>query len=132
FPFADKLVPGTHAATFGGNPLACRAALATIETIEQDGLLERAVHLGEAFRQRFESLRQPCPLIQDVRVKGAMIGVELAIDGAAIVDACLKRGLLINCTHGNILRLLPALNLTDAQLTEGCDLLSEILLAQQV
>src|SRR5207245_4361739 len=81
--FADKFVPGTHAATFGGNPVACRSALATIQTIEADGLLERAIVIGDAFRRRFEALRQRCPLIQNIRVKGAMIGVELSIDGTA-------------------------------------------------
>src|SRR5262245_2484350 len=126
---AEKLRPGTHAATFGGNPLACRAAVATIETIEADGLLARAERLGARFRQHFESLRQRCPLIQQVRVLGAMIGVELSVDGAPVVDACLKRQLLINCTHGNVLRLLPALNLPDALLDEGCGILAEVLLA---
>jgi predicted acetylornithine/succinylornithine family transaminase len=126
---AEKLRPGTHAATFGGNPIACQAALATIETIEADGLLARAERLGARFRERFEDLRQRCPLIQQVRVKGAMIGVELAGDGAPIVDQCLRRQLLINCTHGCVLRLLPALNLTDEELDEGCAILSEVLLA---
>jgi predicted acetylornithine/succinylornithine family transaminase len=127
--FADKLRPGTHAATFGGNPLACRAALATIETIEEDGLLARAEGLGEAFRRRFEGLRPRCPLIQDVRVKGAMIGVELAVEGAGLVEECLRRRLLINCTHGTVLRLLPALTLTDQELNQGCDILEEVLVA---
>jgi predicted acetylornithine/succinylornithine family transaminase len=126
--FADKLVPGTHAATFGGNPLACRAALATIETIEQEGLLERALQIGAAFQKRFESLRQRCPLVQDIRIKGAMIGIELSIDGTAIVNQCLDRQLLINCTHGTVLRLLPALTLSDEQLNTGCDILEEVLL----
>jgi predicted acetylornithine/succinylornithine family transaminase len=125
---ADKLVPGTHAATFGGNPLACRAALATIDTIEQDGLLERAVHIGAAFKRRFEDLRQRCPLIQDIRVMGAMIGIELSIEGTGIVNQCLERQLLINCTHGTVLRLLPALNLSDEQLHAGCDIMEEVLL----
>src|SRR3954467_9494384 len=62
---ADKLRPGTHAATFGGNPLACVAALAVIETIEAEGLLERAITLGERFRGRFEALRERCPLIKE-------------------------------------------------------------------
>ncbi|MCI0376341.1 MAG: aspartate aminotransferase family protein [Gemmataceae bacterium] len=130
-PFAEKLVPGTHAATFGGNPLACVAALATIETIEADGLLERALHLGDAFQRRFESLKARCPLIQKIRVQGAMIGVELSIDGALIVDQCLQKRLLVNCTHGNVLRLLPALNLTDDQLENGCDILEDVLLSYQ-
>src|SRR5262245_179607 len=127
--FADKLVPGTHAATFGGNPVACRAALATIETIEEGGLLARAIQLGDAFRKRFEALKQRSPLIQEIRVKGAMIGVELSIEGANIVNQCPQRGLLINCTHGTVLRLLPALNLTDEQLDQGCAILEEVLLA---
>src|SRR6202011_2195113 len=88
---AEKLRPGTHAATFGGNPIACRAALATIETIEADGLLARGLAIGEAFRQRFEALRARCPLIVDVRARGTMIGIELATDGVPIVNACLQR-----------------------------------------
>ncbi|MBM4069745.1 MAG: aspartate aminotransferase family protein [Planctomycetes bacterium] len=129
--FADKLVPGTHAATFGGNPIACRAAFATIETIDQDGLLERAVHIENGFRQRFEALRPRCPLIHDIRIKGAMIGIELTVEGAAIVNRCLEKALLINCTHGTTLRLLPALNLTDEQLDAGCDILEEVLLSHK-
>jgi predicted acetylornithine/succinylornithine family transaminase len=125
--FAEKLKPGTHAATFGGNPIACRAALATIDTIESDGLLERAVRLGEMFRQRFEALRSRCPVIQEVRVQGCMIGIDLSIDGAPLVQKCLEQRLLINCTHGHVLRLLPAMNLTDAQLDEGCRILEAVL-----
>jgi predicted acetylornithine/succinylornithine family transaminase len=127
--YAEKLKPGTHAATFGGNPIACRAALATIETIDADGLLSRAGKIADRFRERFEALRPRCPWIQDVRAKGAMIGVELSIDGAPIVDQCLKRRLLINCTHGTVLRLLPALTLADEQIDGGCDILEEVLLA---
>jgi predicted acetylornithine/succinylornithine family transaminase len=128
---AEKLKPGTHAATFGGNPLACRAALATIETIDADGLLARAEQIGQRFQERLEALKARCPLIQEVRVKGAMIGVELSVLGAALVDQCLQRQLLINCTHGTVLRLLPALTLTDNQLEEGCGILEEVLLAHK-
>lgn len=125
---AEKLKPGTHAATFGGNPLACRAALATIETIEADGLLARAEVLGARFHERFTALKQRCSLVQEIRVLGVMIGLELTVDGAPFVNECLKRGLLINSTHGNVLRLLPALTLTDAELEEGCGILEEVLL----
>lgn len=124
---AAHLRPGTHAATFGGNPLACAAALATIETIEAEGLLERAVHLENRFRERLGALQARCPFVKEVRAKGVMIGVELTVDGAAFVGECLKRRLLINCTHGTVLRLLPALNLTDAELDEGCDILASVL-----
>ena len=126
---AEKFKPGTHAATFGGNPLACRAALATIETIEADGLLERAGQIGERFNARFNALRERTPFVRDVRVKGAMIGVELATEGAPVVAECLKRKLLINCTHGTVIRLLPALTIADQQIDDGCDIIDDVLLA---
>lgn len=125
--FAEKLKPGTHAATFGGNPLACSAALATIQTIEADGLLARAEQVGERFRSRLEALHARCPTIQEVRVKGCMIGIELSLDGTALVNQCLQRRVLINCTHGTVIRLLPAMNMTDAQIDEGCGALEETL-----
>jgi acetylornithine/N-succinyldiaminopimelate aminotransferase len=124
---AKQLRPGTHAATFGGNPLACAAALATIETIEADGLLERAVRLEERFRERFEALKGRCPWIKEVRARGVMIGIELTVDGTPFVGACLQRRLLVNCTHGTVIRLLPALNLPDEALDEGCDILDDVL-----
>ncbi len=127
--FASQLKPGTHAATFGGNPIACRAALATIETIDQDGLLARAGQIGAAFRKRFEAMRSRCPWIRDIRIQGAMIGIELSVEGAPVVNECLRRRLLINCTHGTVLRLLPALNLADRDLNEGCDILEEVLVS---
>jgi acetylornithine/succinyldiaminopimelate/putrescine aminotransferase len=128
---AEKLVPGTHAATFGGNPIACRAALATIDTIAADGLLEHASELERRFRERFESLQSRCPLIREVRAKGAMIGIELTMPGADVVKRCLERRLLVNCTHQTVIRLLPALNLPDGLFDEGCAILEEAILAQQ-
>ena len=99
-----------------------------VETIEADGLLERAVRIGERFRQRLEALRPRCPAIQQVRILGAMIGIELSTDGTSVVNQCLQRRLLVNCTHGTVIRLLPALNLTDAQLDEGCAILEEVMM----
>jgi acetylornithine/N-succinyldiaminopimelate aminotransferase len=128
---AEKLKPGTHAATFGGNPLAARAALATIETIEQDGLLDRATQIGEKFRERFTALKAKSPLVLEVRIKGTMIGLELAVEGAAIVQACIDKGLLINCTHQTVIRLLPAVNIADEQIDEGCDILEDVLMASR-
>jgi predicted acetylornithine/succinylornithine family transaminase len=124
---AEKLKPGTHAATFGGNPIACAAALATIETIEDDGLLTRAEQIGIRFGEHFQALKRRCPWVQDVRIKGAMIGVELSVDGTPVVRQCLERRLLINCTHGTVLRLLPALTLSDAELDQGCAILEEVI-----
>jgi len=125
---AATLKPGMHASTFGGNPIACRAGLAAIETIEEDGLLERGRAVGERFRGHFERLRKELPaLIRDVRILGVMIGLELATDAAPVVAACLEKGLLVNATHGNVIRLLPALTVTDEQVDEGCALLAEAL-----
>ena len=129
--FADLLKPGTHAATFGGNPIACRAALATVETIEEDGLLQRAEQIADRFRLHLERIKQRSPLVQQVRIKGAMIGVELSAPGAPIVDECLKRQLLINCTHSTVLRLLPALTLADGLIDEGCGILESVLIGHK-
>jgi acetylornithine/N-succinyldiaminopimelate aminotransferase len=124
---AASLRPGIHAATFGGNPIAARAGIATIETIEEDGLLPRAEQLGEAFRLRLEPLVEELAMVEDLRVCGLMIGLELSIDGGPIVERCIERGLLLNCTQQTVLRLLPAMTLTDDELDEGCEILAEVL-----
>jgi acetylornithine/succinyldiaminopimelate/putrescine aminotransferase len=108
-----------HASTFGGNPIACRAGLAAIETIEQDDLLPRGHAIGERFRSHFQKIQAERPdLVRQIRVAGAMIGLELAVDATAVVNACLERGLLINATHGTVVRLLPALTISDAECHE--------------
>ncbi len=127
---AASLRPGMHAATFGGNPVAAAAGLAAIEMIESQGLLQRTQHLSELFRQRLGELQQQCDLVRQVRIAGLMIGIELAIDGAPTVRACMDRGLLVNCTHGNVIRLLPAMTLEEDQLHQGCDILAEVIRAQ--
>ncbi len=124
---APSLRPGMHAATFGGNPLAARAGIATLEMIEQENLLENGLRLGELFQQRFTELAEKCPLISEIRVAGCMIGVDLKVEGAPAVQACLERQLLINCTHGHVLRLLPALNLSVEQAHQGCDIIADVL-----
>jgi predicted acetylornithine/succinylornithine family transaminase len=124
---AASLRPGMHAATFGGNPIAARAGIAAIEMIEQENLLANAKKIGEVFRRRMTAMQQESELIRDVRVAGVMIGMELAIDGTPLVKACMDRQLLINCTHGTVIRLLPAMNLTVAQAEEACDILAEVL-----
>lgn len=124
---AKSLRPGMHAATFGGNPIAARAGIATLETIERDGLLDHATKIGDLFRERLTALAAECPIIKEVRVAGVMIGIELTIDGAAVVKECLAQKLLINCTHGTVIRLLPAMNLTVEQAEEGIEILSHVL-----
>ena len=124
---APSLRPGMHAATFGGNPIAASAGIATIETIDRENLLDRAVELGKAFCHRLEPLVEELPFVSEVRVLGLMIGIELNVDATPLVEHCLERGLLINCTQGRVVRLLPALTLTDDQLQKGCDILASVL-----
>ena len=114
-----------HAATFGGNPIAARAGIAAIEMIESEGLLENARRLGEMFKQRISPLVDELPVVEEVRVQGLMIGIELNLDGTPVVQACMDRRLLVNCTQGTVIRLLPAMNLADEQLEEGCEILIE-------
>jgi len=120
---AEKLAPGTHAATFGGNPLACSASIATFEAIEEENLLENAREIGAYARSRLLAMKGKFDFIREVRGKGLMIGMELSRPGKAIVERCLENGLLINCTHDTVLRMLPAMNVTREIMDEGLDIL---------
>ena len=124
---APSLRPGMHAATFGGNPIAARAGIATLEMIEQENLLERAKKISELFRTRFTALADECDIVREIRILGLMIGIELAVEGAAIVKGCMDRKLLINCTQSVVVRLLPAMTLTEEQAGEGCDILADVI-----
>jgi predicted acetylornithine/succinylornithine family transaminase len=124
---APSLRPGMHAATFGGNPIAARAGLATIEMIESQNLLENTQRLSRVFRERLGELQEECDLVREVRILGLMIGIELAIEGGPVVKACMDRKMLVNCTQNTVIRLLPAMTLTDQQAHQGCDVLAEVL-----
>jgi acetylornithine/succinyldiaminopimelate/putrescine aminotransferase len=125
---ARHLRPGMHAATFGGNPLAAAAGIAAIDMIEQQHLLAHVDEAAAAFRERLDALREKCDAVRDVRVIGMMIGIELSIDGAAVVQSCLEKNLLVNCTQGRVIRLLPAMNISPEDVNEGCDKLSDAIL----
>jgi acetylornithine/succinyldiaminopimelate/putrescine aminotransferase len=124
---APSLRPGMHAATFGGNPLAARAGIAALNMIEEQNLLARAKTLEGLFRQRLTRLASECDTVREVRAVGCMIGVELIQDGAPVVKGCLERKLLVNCTHGTVIRLLPALTLTDDEAHRGLDILCAVI-----
>jgi len=124
---APALRPGMHAATFGGNPIAARAGIATLEMIEQEGLLDSAKQLGEFFKSRLTALQEECDVIREVRVAGVMIGIELAIDGTPAVKECLNKRLLVNCTHSTVIRLLPAMNLPLELAEEGTEILAVVI-----
>jgi len=124
---ADAIVPGLHASTFGGNPLACAAAIATFKAIEEDGLLEHAKAMGKHLRNRLRELAAETGLISEVRGRGLMVGAELTVPGAPIVNTCMENGLLINCTHDTVLRFLPSMTVTEAELDEGIEVLTAAL-----
>ena len=128
---AEHLKPGTHASTFGGNPLAAAAGCAVFEIIRDENLLENAQRMGAYLKQRMLELKQDSPLIAEVRGTGLMIGVELTESGAGVATACLERGLHINCTHGTVLRIMPPLTITREQLDEGITVLSNVLQTQR-
>jgi predicted acetylornithine/succinylornithine family transaminase len=124
---AASFGPGTHASTFGGNPLAMAAAIATLETILEEGFLERCRMMGEYLQERLWSLRKDHPVVQDVRGKGLLVGLDLTVEGNSIVKACLERGVLINCTCDHILRMVPPLVITRQDVDRLAQVLDEVM-----
>lgn len=118
---ADVLQAGNHGSTFGGNPLACAAALATIKTIKDQNLPARAAALGARMAEGFKTRLGDVAVVNEIRVKGLMIGIELNRDCRALVNQALERGLLINVTHEKVIRLLPPLIISDAEADQIVD-----------
>jgi len=116
---ADILKPGMHASTFGGSPVICKAALGVFEAIEKEKMLKNAKAMNIYVMQKLYDLKTQSSCIKDVRALGLMIGIELTIEGKPIVEECFKNGLIINCTQGNILRIMPALNVTKKQINKA-------------
>lgn len=116
---AASLRPGTHASTFGGNPIACAAAIATFEAIDEENLIQNAIEMGEYAKQELEKLVAKYPFIDHIRAKSLMIGIQLKIVGAPIVAKCLEKGLRINCTHDTVIRFMPSMTVTKQQLDEA-------------
>jgi acetylornithine/succinyldiaminopimelate/putrescine aminotransferase len=108
---ASAFQPGSHATTFGGNPLVCAAAIATIETLLEDGfILDQCNRMSEYFIERLGNLRDKFPtLITNIRGLGLLLGMELTRECPAIVNDCLEMGVLINCTAEKVLRFIPPL-----------------------
>ncbi|MGE5197568.1 MAG: aspartate aminotransferase family protein [Deltaproteobacteria bacterium] len=124
---ADTLGPGTHASTFGGSPLVCRSAIAVLAAIQKDKLLANTQKMGRYLFSRLYALKDKYPLIREVRGMGLMVGVELNIDGKAVVEECIERFLLINCTHDKVLRIMPALNVTKKEIDLAIGIIDEVL-----
>jgi acetylornithine/N-succinyldiaminopimelate aminotransferase len=124
---ATVFVPGTHASTFGGNPLAMAAGLATLETLLQDGVLENCRRMSDYFFQKLQVLQESQAAIRQIRGRGLIVGVEISCDGADIVNRCLERGLLINCTAGNVLRFVPPLIVKEGEIDRAVEILETVL-----
>jgi acetylornithine aminotransferase len=108
-PAAGVFKPGNHGSTFGGNPLACAAALVTLDIIEQDDLMANAVAMGQFIHDGFATQLKGVAGVRDIRNMGLMIGIELAYPCEELVKSALAAGLLINVTNDNVIRLLPPL-----------------------
>jgi len=120
--------PGDHGTTFGGNPLACAAANLVLDTIAADHLLENTQEVGAYLKAKLEGFQKKYPaLITEVRGLGLMLGVQLTKPGREIVDECLKYGAIINCTAGDVLRFVPPLIITKANVDELIVILDKVL-----
>lgn len=124
---ADTLGPGMHASTFGGSPLVSKAALAVLNVIQKEKLLNNAQKMGEYLLIKLNALKDTYSLIKEVRGLGLMFGIELNIEGKLIVEKCIEKGLLINCTHDKVLRLMPALNITKKEINKCLFILEQVL-----
>jgi predicted acetylornithine/succinylornithine family transaminase len=121
---ARALPPGTHGTTFGGGPLACRVALEFLFVLEE--ILPRVREIGQVLLSGLKRLRAKHPVITEVRGKGLMLGIQLSRPGQPFVDRALEHGLLLNCTHETVLRLLPPFILSREQAREILRILDEV------
>ncbi|MBA4398060.1 MAG: aspartate aminotransferase family protein, partial [Syntrophus sp. (in: bacteria)] len=125
---ATAFQPGNHASTFGGTPLAMAACIAVFEAMRAQGVLANCRRVGAYFLERMQRLHEHQPLIKDVRGKGLILGMELAVDGAEIVKKCMEKGLLIITSGaGNVLRFVPPLIITEKDVDQALDILEEVL-----
>jgi predicted acetylornithine/succinylornithine family transaminase len=127
--FASAFAPGTHGTTFGGGPLVCATALEFLTTVEEEDLLAKVRERGAELRAGLEKLAARFDFIREVRGEGLILGVDLSCDGAPIVQEALRRGLIINCTHEHILRLLPSFIITKRDIAEFLKKFEAVLLA---
>ena len=126
---ADVFKPGMHGSTFAGSPLVCKAALGVLKAIYAEKMMKNAKVQGAYLVEKLGELKSKYDIIKEVRGIGLMIGVELTIDGAAIFKECFSQGLIINCTQGNVLRIMPALNVTRRQINKAIHILDAVMAA---
>ncbi len=129
---ADTFKPGMHASTFGGSPLVCKASLGVFKAIQKEKMLKNALKMSEYLFEKLAQLKDRYSIIKEVRGIGLMIGIELNIECKTIVEKCLENGLIINCTHEKVLRLMPALNVTKKQSDKMLYILENVLKTQEI
>ena len=125
---AKAFAPGDHGTTFGGNPLACAAGLAVFKVYDSENIMENAKKVGGYMKEQLQKLQAAYPkLITEIRGEGLMLGAQLTQPGRKIVEDCLSRGVIINCTAGDVLRFVPPLNITTGHVDEVMAVLNEVL-----
>lgn len=124
---AETFKPGEHAATFGGNPLATAAAIASFSVIIIEDLSRQAWEKGEYIKTKVEAMRKENPVIAGVRGMGLLLGIELAIEGKPVQESCQEKGLLINCVQTKVLRLVPPLNISYGEIDQGLGIIARAL-----
>jgi len=123
---ARAISPGDHGTTYGGNLLACRAALFFLEQLMDHGVLDHVNAVGPLFERRLRTLALKHPVITEVRGVGLMQGLQLAVDATPIVDGARERGLLVNRTNEKVVRMLPPLTIEATDLDRAVDILDEV------
>ena len=124
---SDLMIPGTHASTFGGSPLVCASCLAVIDAIKNENLLKNVKEMGKYLYKKLLSLQEKYSIIKEVKGMGIMFGVELERECAGFVKICMENGLLLNCTHGNILRIMPAITVKKEEIDKAIKILEKSL-----
>jgi len=124
---AKSFVPGTHASTFGGNPLASAAAIAALETTLKEGILDNCTAMGKVLKSELLKLKEKYSFIKEVRGKGLIYGMELNVEGGEIVSKALSKGLMMNCAAGTVLRFLPPLIIKEEEIKEMISVLDSLL-----
>jgi len=121
----EVFTPGTHASTYGGNPLVTAAALAVFKAIKKEKLLKNTILMGNYLVKKLEELKSKYPVIEGIRGTGLMRALQLSIPGASIVETAMAKGLLINCTQDNVLRIMPAMTVSKKMIDQACWILSQ-------
>ncbi|MGK7370337.1 MAG: aspartate aminotransferase family protein [Candidatus Halalkalibacterium sp. M3_1C_030] len=122
---ADVMHHGDHGSTYGGNPLACAASYAAVSSILNENLIGEALEKGNYLINKLRKLFNDSDKVRDIRGRGLMIGVELSFNGRPVVEEMLKRGVLSNCTHGNVMRLVPPLVISKEELNQLAEVLAD-------